>query len=57
MIMIIIIIIIIIIIVYWYPSRILKAELQGRSETITEDNTTQKQSSRYNYVNVIKSTT
>ena len=42
----IIIIIIIIIIVYWYPSRSLKAELQGRSVTLTEDNTMQKQSSR-----------
>ena len=42
----IIIIIIIIIIVYWYPSRSLKAELQGRSVTLTEDNTIQKQSNR-----------
>ena len=37
---------IIIIIVYWYPSHSLKAELQGSSVTLTEDNTIQKQSNR-----------
>ena len=37
---------IVIVIVYWYLSRSLKAELQGRSVTITEDNTVQKQSNR-----------
>ena len=39
-------IIIMIIIVYLYPSRSLKAELQGWSVTITEDNTIQRQSNR-----------
>ena len=43
---IIIIIIIIIVIVYLYPSRSLKAELQGWSVTITEDNTIQRQPNR-----------
>ena len=37
-------IIIMIIIVFLYPSRSLKAELQGWSVTITEDNRIQRQS-------------
>jgi len=54
LIIIIIIIIILIIIVHWYPSRSLKAGLQGWSVTSTDIQYTESQID--NYINMIKST-